>query len=216
MGRPGRGPVGVRSLPAAFLLDLSNLEIALSAVELTWAVGSGDFVGKFRVEASDDLDNWRTVVASATLARLRTSGQTVLVDVIELPSVKARYLKIQQLDGSEGFALVSEGWFATRQQRTYKINTATPGPDMQVVFDPRFDYARGETKIEITEQGAVAVGAQGERLTISISRPSGRLALNEHRYQPGRAAAAGTASAAIRSDSIDVQSAASSPAQPDA
>ncbi len=36
---------------------------------------------------------------------------------------------------SEGFALVSEGWFATRQQRTYKIDTATLGSDMQVVFD---------------------------------------------------------------------------------
>jgi len=36
---------------------------------------------------------------------------------------------------SEGYALVSEGWFATRQQRTYKINTAAPGPDRQVVFE---------------------------------------------------------------------------------
>lgn len=35
----------------------------------------------------------------------------------------------------EGFALVSEGWFATREQKTYKINPDNPDEGMEVVFE---------------------------------------------------------------------------------
>jgi GH15 family glucan-1,4-alpha-glucosidase len=41
--------------------------------------------------------------------------------------------------------------------------------DFSLVFDPRFDYARGETTIEVTEHGALATSPDGERLAISIS-----------------------------------------------
>lgn len=41
--------------------------------------------------------------------------------------------------------------------------------EMEVLFDPRFDYARGETRVEIADEGAIAEGPSGERLTISIS-----------------------------------------------
>jgi len=39
---------------------------------------------------------------------------------------------------------------------------------MEVVFDPRFDYGRGETRVELADEGAVAEGANGERLSLSI------------------------------------------------
>jgi len=42
-------------------------------------------------------------------------------------------------------------------------------PEMEVVFDPRFDYARGETRVERAEHGAIAHGPNGERLALSIS-----------------------------------------------
>ena len=41
--------------------------------------------------------------------------------------------------------------------------------DIEVLFDPRFDYGRGQTQLVVTEQGAVAEGAHGERMSISIS-----------------------------------------------
>jgi GH15 family glucan-1,4-alpha-glucosidase len=40
--------------------------------------------------------------------------------------------------------------------------------EMEVVFDPRFDYGRGETRLEIADEGAVAEGPNGERLSLSI------------------------------------------------
>jgi len=41
--------------------------------------------------------------------------------------------------------------------------------EVEVVFDPRFDYARGETKVHLADNGAVAEGPNGERLTCSLS-----------------------------------------------
>ncbi len=39
---------------------------------------------------------------------------------------------------------------------------------LEVVFDPRFDYARGETRLESGEHGLMALGPGGERLALSV------------------------------------------------
>ena len=41
--------------------------------------------------------------------------------------------------------------------------------EIEVVFDPRFDYGRAETRVEVTEHGAVAESADGALLSVSIS-----------------------------------------------
>jgi GH15 family glucan-1,4-alpha-glucosidase len=41
--------------------------------------------------------------------------------------------------------------------------------DMEVVFDPRFDYARGPTRMEILDEGVMAKGPGGETLTLSMT-----------------------------------------------
>jgi GH15 family glucan-1,4-alpha-glucosidase len=41
---------------------------------------------------------------------------------------------------------------------------------MEVVFDPRLDYGRGETRVVATEHGALAEGPNQERLCVSVSR----------------------------------------------
>ncbi|MBW2315343.1 MAG: glycoside hydrolase family 15 protein [Deltaproteobacteria bacterium] len=39
---------------------------------------------------------------------------------------------------------------------------------LEVIFDPRFDYGRGETRVEPAEHGAVAIGPNGERCTLAL------------------------------------------------
>jgi hypothetical protein len=93
--------VATASDPAGFLVDISGLDHELSELLVGWSVDTAGFIGKFRVDASNDLDSWRTVVKSTTLAKLETGGQKVAVEKIQLSSVRARYLKIMQLDGSD-------------------------------------------------------------------------------------------------------------------
>jgi GH15 family glucan-1,4-alpha-glucosidase len=42
--------------------------------------------------------------------------------------------------------------------------------EMEIVFDPRFDYGRGETRVEVADEGAVALGPNGEKMSLSVSR----------------------------------------------
>lgn len=90
-----------RRQPAAFLVDASGFDNGIAELALTWSTVAQDYVGRFRVEVSDDLDQWRTLVASASLAALSTDGHSVLVDRITLPGTSVDYLKLTQLEGSE-------------------------------------------------------------------------------------------------------------------
>ncbi|MDH5306336.1 MAG: glycoside hydrolase family 15 protein [Myxococcales bacterium] len=40
--------------------------------------------------------------------------------------------------------------------------------EIEILFDPRFDYGRGETRVVAAEEGAMAEGPSGERLSVSI------------------------------------------------
>ncbi len=87
----------------AHLLDLSRVTQNLTQLKVRWE-NAEDFIARFRVDASNDLNDWRRIVDSVTLASLTTGGERVLLDQIELPPSTAPYLKITQLDGSERIA----------------------------------------------------------------------------------------------------------------
>ena len=40
--------------------------------------------------------------------------------------------------------------------------------EMEIVFDPRFDYGRGATDLSLHEEGVLAEGSRGERLSVSV------------------------------------------------
>ncbi|MGD8416994.1 MAG: DUF3999 domain-containing protein [Pseudomonadales bacterium] len=99
---------GVAALePAtAFLLDATNLDSAPTELRLDWEGSQAkDFVGRVKVEAGDDLDEWETLVDSATIARLENAGHVIEVNEISLPPRKARYLRISEVEGDGSLVL---------------------------------------------------------------------------------------------------------------
>ena len=82
------------SLPTiADPIDMSVQDRALRAIELEWKSVEG-FSGRLRVDASDDLANWRTLVAGAPLLNLEVGGQRLQQKHVELPQQKAKYLRL--------------------------------------------------------------------------------------------------------------------------
>ena len=102
-----RGPVTTAPGETGYLIDASSYPHQPTELELTWPSETADFVARFQVDASDDLNSWRTVVATATLAALHTDGQRVLLNQIELPPVQAHYLRLQPLGGADTLTLDS-------------------------------------------------------------------------------------------------------------
>lgn len=79
----------------AYLVDVSAVDDPVAALSLDWqAPPDASFLARVRVEASDDLDRWRTVVPSAALARLQQGANVLTQSAIDLPSVRARYLRL--------------------------------------------------------------------------------------------------------------------------
>lgn len=82
------------SRTAGYLVDLTVLDRPLRALELDWASGPEGYAGKLRVDASDDLGNWRTLVAQAPVVSLEMAGQRLTQKRVELPAGKVKYLRL--------------------------------------------------------------------------------------------------------------------------
>ena len=86
------GPTEKRTV--GYLVDLTALDRALRAIEFEWPPVPDGFAGKLRVDASDDLGTWRTVVAAAPLVSLEVAGQRLQQKRVELPQQKVKYLRL--------------------------------------------------------------------------------------------------------------------------
>jgi len=77
-----------------YLLDASTLKPAVHALQFDWKSGSASFVGKIKVDGSDDLATWTNLADNAALARLTFDGHQVERDRVELRPRKFKYLRI--------------------------------------------------------------------------------------------------------------------------
>jgi Protein of unknown function (DUF3999) len=97
----GAAPASAQQV-VAYLIDLTAQERALRAIDLDWKAGDG-FAGKLRVDASDDLSQWQSLVSGAPLLNLEVGGQRLQQKRVELPQRKAKYLRLAWVHDSAKF-----------------------------------------------------------------------------------------------------------------
>jgi hypothetical protein len=88
-----------------YLVDLTKLDSALHAIELGWQPVRDGFAAKLRIDASDDLGSWRTLVSAAPLVDLEVAGQRLQQKRIELPRQKVKYLRLSWVPQGTGAGL---------------------------------------------------------------------------------------------------------------
>lgn len=81
-------------LPAAYLIDTSQIEQDLVGLELELGQEAVEFVVPIHLEASDDLVRFRALATRAALARLDQSGHRIENDYVEIPPGRYRYLRV--------------------------------------------------------------------------------------------------------------------------
>lgn len=89
------------------LIDVRANDRDVDAISLELLLDAPDFSAQVSVDASDDLQNWREVVAAATVAQLRQGGQALVRRHIEFPQQRAAYLRLHVLGGGTGIPLRS-------------------------------------------------------------------------------------------------------------
>ena len=80
------------------LLDASNIKEPLGGLRIDWDENGADVTAQFALSASDDLQAWRSVLASATVLRLNQDGNRLDRHEIALAGTGAAYLRLRRLD----------------------------------------------------------------------------------------------------------------------
>ncbi|HEY0684412.1 MAG TPA: DUF3999 family protein [Steroidobacter sp.] len=70
----------------------------LRAIRFDWSSPDGVSEVKVRIEASDDLDRWQTVVPESTLLLAQQGGRELRRERINLPLREYEYLRVQRVD----------------------------------------------------------------------------------------------------------------------
>ncbi len=86
-----------------WLLDASRIEHPLDHLVLDWSAPASGLVARLRVEASDDLQDWRTI-GTATVLALEQDGARLEHRDIALGNVRTKYLRLRRLD--DGVAMI--------------------------------------------------------------------------------------------------------------
>lgn len=115
--------VAPQSAPAAadqqlrgWLLDASGIDEPLQRLLLDWPEQAGEGFQQFSIEASDDLQHWRAW-GTGQVARLAFADERILQAEVELPGLKARYLRLLWLEPRQAPNLRSATLISVRGDR---------------------------------------------------------------------------------------------------
>jgi hypothetical protein len=142
-GEPGTAPNSSRTHTWAHVIDARGVTDDLRSIEFDWQSPDGASQASVRIEASDDLDRWRTVVNSSTLLRVTRDGQQLQRKTVPLVEQRYHYLRVVRTDGGPPLQIaevIAEKVGHAEQIEPVWFNANAQGP-----VDPshlRFDAAR--------------------------------------------------------------------------
>jgi hypothetical protein len=90
-----------------YLVDGRSLGAGVAALRLQWPEDAADFAGRVRVEASDNLSDWRSVAAAAPVANLHSGAGRLVEQRVEFTPAKARYWRLSWVGPPAPFVLTS-------------------------------------------------------------------------------------------------------------
>jgi len=161
--RPSR--VGIsRKTVTAYLIDASGLEQQADWLELFWSGQEQNFSTSVRVESSQDLNSWKTVVHSTALAELDFGGQRLVRRRIRV-RIKGQYLRISWPSGKDGVTLsaIRAGYDRKEQARSRTVislkGTRDPKPApgrISYLYDSHGFFPVDQLHIRLPQKNSLA------------------------------------------------------------
>jgi hypothetical protein len=142
----------------AYLIDTGEDTAPLAALTLPMSDGVA-VNARVRLDASDDLDHWRGIVADAPLLSLEYDGRRLTRDRIEFPPLRARYLRLTWLTAAAPLLAAVQGDIGDRvveRPRRMRKVAGTPDGDNGFVFDLGAVLGADRMTLELPEVNTVA------------------------------------------------------------
>ncbi|MBE9516481.1 MAG: DUF3999 domain-containing protein [Proteobacteria bacterium] len=77
-----------------YIVNLEKLEKDIDELMLEWSSAKGSFITELKIEASDDLINWRATAISSVLANMSFDGNNLSRNTIKIGQDTGKYLRI--------------------------------------------------------------------------------------------------------------------------
>lgn len=138
----------------------------LRAIRFDWSSPDGVSEVKVRIEASEDLDRWQTIVPASTLLLAQQGDQELRRERIQLPKRAYEYLRVQRVDSGPPLAIksvlaeqvgaaeaIEPVWFvANRLQPNEADAMAFDAAHVAPVTHARFRLPRENSSVGVTIQ----------------------------------------------------------------
>lgn len=156
-----------------WLLDASGVQDSLQQLVLDWEEEEGEGFQQFSIEASDDLQNWRAW-GTGQVARLEFAEERILQAEVELPGLKARYLRLLWLEPRQAPALRSATLISVRgDHHAAPLNWSEPFAagrtgDGELLWELPLALPLEKVRIEPVERGTLAPVRLSGRADVSL------------------------------------------------
>lgn len=146
----------------AYLIDASFVKRAIQALQLDWQGDADGFVGKVKIEGSDDLNAWRIVSDQAALARLNFGGFKLNQNRIELRGAAHKYFRLSWPDDQsplESLAVLAEpamDFVAARRLWHSVDGSVVPGKIGEYSYDLGGPVPFDRLRIELPQVNSLA------------------------------------------------------------
>lgn len=147
--------------PSSYVIDARSLSAPIAAFNLGWPADAPDFAGRVRIEASDDLGIWRTIVFNAPIANLHAGDARIIERRVELTPATAKYWRLSWPDTPAPFELTTITAEPARDRVDVTRETATVGGKPLASKRGEFEFDLGakipvdRLTLELPEQNSI-------------------------------------------------------------
>ena len=140
---------------AAYIIDASSIKDTPRHLTLDWNSDNEQFIMRLRLEGSQNLNSWHTIVSSATISNMKWNQHTLVQRKIELPARLPKYLRLSwpgdtdldltsvNMHFSDTYHAQTRQWSEFTAERydptnaTYYFNTNTVIPADRLMLVPK-------------------------------------------------------------------------------
>jgi hypothetical protein len=143
----------------SYIVDASKVKEPLAALDVDWVLADDARSFQLRVESSDDLQHWNTLVGNAPLLDIEHAGERLSRKRVEFSATKAKYLRLTWQRGSFELKQLKAETAATMAQAEYRSLqfTATAGEKAgEYLFDLGGRVPAERVALELPQANTVA------------------------------------------------------------
>ena len=145
----------------SYIVDGRSLRVPVATMQLEWPDDAAEFAGRLKVDASGDLDTWRTVAEAAPVANLHSDGGRIVERQVDFPATQAKFWRLSWAGAAPTFTLTgvyaepAAGRIDAPRSELAVRGTAAVGRPEETTFDLGAPLPVDRINFKLPEQNSI-------------------------------------------------------------